>query len=123
MRGFPNPAPVLSALMRQIVDLVNGKVAVHTGAGASRPSSAPAGRVAAVAVIAVRRTDLHRLLLELLIAGCRLTWVPLKWYPLRLARSALAGAPLDGRGRKFNLPAKAAGLRHAEPRSEDAARQ
>jgi hypothetical protein len=44
-------------------------------------------------------------------------------FPLRLARSALPGAPLDGRGRKFNLPAKAAGLRHAEPRSEDAARR
>jgi pimeloyl-ACP methyl ester carboxylesterase len=40
------------------------------------------------------------------------------WLP---ARSGLLRAPVDGRGRKFNSPARAAELRHREPRSEDAA--
>ena len=47
----------------------------------------------------------------------------LNGFPLRLARSAFSGAPLDGRGRKFNSPARAAELMRAEPRSEDAARR
>ena len=46
----------------------------------------------------------------------------LNGFPLRLARSAFS-APLDGRGRKFNSPAKAAELMRAAPRSEDVARR
>jgi hypothetical protein len=64
-------------------------------------------------------------LAEFLVSAGRVgVWCfALHGFPLRLARSALSGAPLAGRGRKFNSPAKAAELMHPEPRSEDAARR
>jgi hypothetical protein len=46
-----------------------------------------------------------------------------EWVPVATGTFCLLRAPLDGRGRKFNSPAKAAELMRAEPRSEDAARR